>query len=138
MCYVGKATKIFIFVVTVLIVLGLTLGFGLFRHKSHKCSGDSCHSSPPITFPNPNTPVNPSPPDSNPFYTDTQPTPPGSNPTPPPRPPPPDPTLAPPPPAPLLLSPPPPPIGPSITGSPPPSYSPPSNTVLVTPGPVHA
>ncbi|XP_044466570.1 protein TRACHEARY ELEMENT DIFFERENTIATION-RELATED 7A [Mangifera indica] len=55
MCYVGKATKIFIFIVTVLVVLGLVFGFGLLRHgirKSHNCSGDSCHS-PPNLFPNP-------------------------------------------------------------------------------------
>ncbi|KAG6589183.1 hypothetical protein SDJN03_17748, partial [Cucurbita argyrosperma subsp. sororia] len=81
MCYVGKATKIFIFIVTVLVVLGLVLAFGVFRHslqKPHKCLGDSCFS-PPTAFPNPNSvpsgsaasnqPQNPpKPPDSNPNH----------------------------------------------------------------------
>ncbi|KDP42503.1 hypothetical protein JCGZ_00300 [Jatropha curcas] len=163
MCYVGKATKIFIFIVTVLVVLGLTLGFGLLRHglkKAHHCSGDSCHSSPPFTFPNPNPSLNPSPsspnavpagnPPSPPDSGTNQPSPPDSgpnqpsNPSPPQfsSPPPPDSNLIipPPPPAPepiLLLSPPPP-VAPAITGAPPPSYNPPSSTELVTPGPVHA
>ncbi|KAJ4976272.1 hypothetical protein NE237_001378 [Protea cynaroides] len=38
---------IFIFIISALVVVGLILGFGLFRHglqKNHKCSGDSCHS----------------------------------------------------------------------------------------------
>ncbi|KAK9133587.1 hypothetical protein Scep_013115 [Stephania cephalantha] len=54
MCYVGKATKIFIFIVTVLVVVGLVVGFGLIRHhnKAHKCSGagagdPSCYQPPP-------------------------------------------------------------------------------------------
>ncbi|KAF5947368.1 hypothetical protein HYC85_013325 [Camellia sinensis] len=58
MCYVGKSTKIFIFIITVLVVTGLLLGFGLLRRaihtKSHKCSGDSCHQSSKPVFPNPN------------------------------------------------------------------------------------
>ncbi|KAL7219007.1 hypothetical protein ACSBR2_012138 [Camellia fascicularis] len=66
MCYVGKATKIFIFIVTVLVVTGLLLGFGLLRHgigNSHKCSGDpssSCHQSQ-MSFPSPNPNPNPNP-----------------------------------------------------------------------------
>ncbi|XAR68076.1 hypothetical protein NMG60_11003077 [Bertholletia excelsa] len=58
MCYVGKATKIFIFVVTVLVATGLVLGFGLLRyhtHQTHKCSADSCPQSSPV-FPNPIAP----------------------------------------------------------------------------------
>ncbi|PIA58471.1 hypothetical protein AQUCO_00500423v1 [Aquilegia coerulea] len=62
MCYVGKATKIFIFIVTVVVVIGLILGFGLFRHaseKNQKCSGYSCEtpststSTPPSQFTTP-------------------------------------------------------------------------------------
>ena len=40
MYYGGKATKIFIFIVTVLAVTGLVIDFGLLRHsiqKTHKC-----------------------------------------------------------------------------------------------------
>ncbi|KHN36565.1 hypothetical protein glysoja_001296 [Glycine soja] len=73
MCYVGKATKIFIFIVTVLVVLGLVLGLGLLRRHHHntsnKCSDESCIiPSPATTFPNPNfnTPTPPSPIDNNP------------------------------------------------------------------------
>ncbi|KAF6173915.1 hypothetical protein GIB67_039866 [Kingdonia uniflora] len=55
MCFVGKATKIFIFIVTVLVVMGLIVGFGLAKrglnHKTHKCDGGSCDNdsspSPP-------------------------------------------------------------------------------------------
>ncbi|KAL0405564.1 UNVERIFIED_CONTAM: hypothetical protein Slati_3870300 [Sesamum latifolium] len=56
MCYVGKATKIFIFIVTALVVTGLVLGFGLLRHhgKSHKCSPDSCPEATPVIYPTPN------------------------------------------------------------------------------------
>ncbi|KAJ6683513.1 hypothetical protein OIU85_007224 [Salix viminalis] len=68
MCYIGKATKIFIFIVTVLVILGFVLGFGLLRHrlhKSHKCSDgdDDCHS-PQLSFPDPTTsgPSGPTPP----------------------------------------------------------------------------
>ncbi|KAJ0051746.1 hypothetical protein Pint_02086 [Pistacia integerrima] len=140
MCYVGKATKIFIFIVTVLVVLGLVLGFGLLRHsiqKSHKCSGDSCHS-PPILFPNPNPSSNlpspagssqPSPP--SPDLGSSPPSPPNPNPSPTPPPPiatnptPPPPTL-PPPPLPSDIT----------TGAPPPGSS--ANFVVVSPGLVHA
>ncbi|KAL6975727.1 hypothetical protein U1Q18_024521 [Sarracenia purpurea var. burkii] len=56
MCFVGKATKIFLYLVTVLVMTGLILGFGLLRHGihlTHKCSDDSCHQ-PPVVFTNPN------------------------------------------------------------------------------------
>ncbi|KAE8075761.1 hypothetical protein FH972_014449 [Carpinus fangiana] len=115
MCYVGKATKIFfIFIVTVLVVLGLVLGFGLLRRtlqNTHKCSGDSCHSSSPsplVAFPNPSfTP--PSPPNPYPCADpniSNQPSPPNPNPSP---------------------SSPPPPVAPNNQPSP----------VMATPGPVH-
>jgi len=152
MCYVGKATKIFIFIVTVLVILGLVLGYELLRHrlhKSHQCSGDDddCHP-PQLTFPNPTTsgPSGLPPPSTAGIYqfSPPPPTPPdsGTNLHPPPPPPPTPPDIGtnlppPPPPPPLLLSPPPP-SAPDITGAPPPSNNPPSNTVLVTPGPVHA
>uniref|UniRef100_A0A6M2EJM2 Uncharacterized protein n=1 Tax=Populus davidiana TaxID=266767 RepID=A0A6M2EJM2_9ROSI len=141
MCYVGKATKIFIFIVTVLVILGLVLGFELLRHrlhKSHKCSDedDDCHP-PQLTFPNPTTsgPSGLTPPSTAGISQ--------SSPPPPPPPPPPTPpdistNLPPPPPSPLLLSPPPPspppPTVPAVTEAPPPSNNPPSSTVLVTPG----
>ncbi|OVA11663.1 hypothetical protein BVC80_8997g42 [Macleaya cordata] len=54
MCYVGKATKIFIFIVAVLVVVGFVLGFsimGLRNLKAHKCSDDYCRkpiSSDPV------------------------------------------------------------------------------------------
>ncbi|MFQ6637297.1 hypothetical protein Gotur_013609 [Gossypium turneri] len=109
--YVGKATKIFIFIVTALVVLGLVLGLGLFRHalqKSHKCSGDSCPSSIP-----------PSPASNNPPTGDLTPPPPppNTNPNPPPQ------------------FPPPPPASTAVLAAPP--YSQPT-PVLVAPGPVHA
>ncbi|KAG7022883.1 hypothetical protein SDJN02_16619, partial [Cucurbita argyrosperma subsp. argyrosperma] len=114
MCYVGKATKIFIFIVTVLVVLGLVLAFGVFRHslqKPHKCLGDSCFS-PPTAFPNPNSVPSGSAASNQP---QNPPKPPDSNPNPPPQnpfpasPPPPD-VASPPPPAtiPTPLPPPPP------------------------------
>jgi hypothetical protein len=151
MCYVGKATKIFIFIVTVLVILGLVLGYELLRHrlhKSHKCSGDDddCHP-PQLTFPNPTTsgPSGLTPPSAAGIYqfSPPPPTPPdsGTNLHPPPPPPtPPDigTNLPPPPPPPPLLLSPPPPAVPAVTGAPPPSNNPPSSTVLVTPGPVHA
>ncbi|KAM0049463.1 hypothetical protein Hdeb2414_s0008g00286251 [Helianthus debilis subsp. tardiflorus] len=65
MCYVGKATKIFIFLIIVLLITGLLLGFGVLRHKihpnSHNCSADSCSQSdlnppPPVDFPITSTP----------------------------------------------------------------------------------
>ncbi|XP_042972821.1 sulfated surface glycoprotein 185-like [Carya illinoinensis] len=140
MCYVGKATKIFIFIVTVLVVIGLLLGFGLLRHalqKTHKCSGDSCHSysSSPVAVPFPNPlSVPPTPPNPNPSPdpgTSNQPSPPNPNPS-----------LSPPPPY-SNLSPPPPYSDPSPPPPSPPLPSmaaPPSNLptpALVTPGPVH-
>ncbi|XVF66954.1 hypothetical protein PTKIN_Ptkin10aG0081300 [Pterospermum kingtungense] len=156
MCYVGKATKIFIFIVTVLVVSGLILGFGLFRHglhKSHKCSGDSCS-----VFPNPMTP----PPSSSsylpsPAIGSNQPTTPTSNPSPnpppsstptpnpPPSPPTGDPTPTTPPPPPNT-NPNPPPQFPPPAAPPPPISSavlavPPYNQptpLLAAPGPVHA
>ncbi|XP_052177617.1 leucine-rich repeat extensin-like protein 3 [Diospyros lotus] len=119
MCYVGKATKIFIFIVTVLVVTGLVLGFGILRrrsHKNHDCSGDSCLESPevfpaaPTLTPNPNPNPNPIP-----------------NPPPPPYPPIPNPGSFP-------LPPPP----PAVVGSTaqPPSFAPPNP--VVTPGPMQA
>ncbi|KAB2035682.1 hypothetical protein ES319_D04G170100v1 [Gossypium barbadense] len=152
MCYVGKATKIFIFIVTALVVLGLVLGFGLLRHHkshSHKCSGgDSCPS--PNFFPNPISTPN-SPPFSSssssynpppPAIGSNQPTSPNSPPTsiPTANPPPPavqDPTPTPPPPdanpnPPPQSTPPPP---PAVLPVPP--YNQPT-PVLVAPGPVHA
>ncbi|KAK7263569.1 hypothetical protein RJT34_31161 [Clitoria ternatea] len=48
MCYVGKATKIFIFIVTVLVVVGIVFGFGLLRrsHRNNavKCSDGTCNT----------------------------------------------------------------------------------------------
>ncbi|XP_057461858.1 leucine-rich repeat extensin-like protein 3 [Actinidia eriantha] len=118
MCYVGKATKIFIFIVTVVVVTGLVFGFGVLRHgihKSHKCSGDvSCNQSPVVVFPNP-SPSTLTPTTINPY----------SPPPPPSIPPPPDtgstPTPTPPPPV-------------VVTAAPPPSFTPP--TPVGTPGPV--
>ncbi|CAK9135269.1 unnamed protein product [Ilex paraguariensis] len=134
MCYVGKATKIFIFIITVLVVTGLVLGFGLLRHavqKSHKCSGDSCRDSSRV-FPDPN-PVNPfSNPSPNPSSS------PSLSPPPPPPPPPPNsnPSSNPSPPLPLPPPPPspplPPPPPPVVATAPLPLISPPS-PVLVTP-----
>ncbi|KAI3736256.1 hypothetical protein L6452_15794 [Arctium lappa] len=156
MCYIGKATKIFIFIITVLVITGILIGFTVLRHtihpKSHKCSGDSCYQSdfyPPP--PSPEIPIstNPSDPTSNP------------SPFPPPPPPssgsssnlspPPPPTAAslasppsgssanqtpPPPPTPVVISAPPPPT-PVVIPAPPPVFNPPS-PVPVTPGPVNS
>ncbi|KVI04160.1 hypothetical protein Ccrd_017532 [Cynara cardunculus var. scolymus] len=81
MCYVGKATKIFIFIITVLVITGLVIGFSVIRRtihpKSHKCSGESCFQSefyppppPPLEMPISSAPdpnaSNPSDPTSNP------------------------------------------------------------------------
>ncbi|KAL4348098.1 hypothetical protein GQ457_17G005030 [Hibiscus cannabinus] len=129
MCYVGKATKIFIFIVTVLVVSGLVLGFGLLRHgHSHKCDGDSCRP-PPNVFPNPISTTN-SPPSSS--YNPPSPaidsnSPADQDPTPPPI------STDPNPPPPQL--PPPPPV--SSTVLPVPPYNQPT-PVLAAPGPVHA
>ncbi|XP_021774091.1 proline-rich receptor-like protein kinase PERK2 [Chenopodium quinoa] len=137
MCYVGKATKIFIFIVIVLAFIGLILGFTLIKHgvrKSHKCSESSSDSScsPTIQqFPNPipapliSTTPNPNPnPDSNPSPYP----PPNVNPT---LSPPPNPNLYPPPSSgsgsgssPVMTPPPPPPapvmISPVVVPVPPP------------------
>ncbi|XP_059285050.1 pollen-specific leucine-rich repeat extensin-like protein 3 [Lycium ferocissimum] len=139
MCYVGKATKIFIFIVTVLIVTGLILGFGLLRHRnqknSNKCSDDSCNQNQyesPIVANFSNNPVSPLPIPNLP--------PPPPPPTPTDNPSPETPDLAPPPPplSPPLVSLPPPPLPPpAVTLAPPPALSPPS-PVTVTPGPVHS
>ncbi|CAI0550233.1 unnamed protein product [Linum tenue] len=154
MCYVGKATKIFIFIVAVAVVAGLILAFGLFRrgasHQSRRqCSpeDESCYSppAPAAVFANPN-PATPSSPGSSSSPISAQPSPPtpdsGNQPppfSPPSAPPPAQETASPPPPLqPLPISPPPP-NAPAITGAPPPSsLNPPSGTVLVAPGPVHA
>uniref|UniRef100_A0A6V7QVK9 Uncharacterized protein n=1 Tax=Ananas comosus var. bracteatus TaxID=296719 RepID=A0A6V7QVK9_ANACO len=62
MCYVGKATKIFFFVVGVLAVGGLVLGFGLARHswahKARPCQSPNCRPIysdpiPAVTGPDP-------------------------------------------------------------------------------------
>lgn len=148
MCYVGKATKIFIFIVTVLVVTGLILGFGLLRHHNQKrendCSGDSCDQNQyqnPIgnTPPTPNNPIS-----SLPISTPSQPNTPNPN-LPPPPPSPPDnptpesPNLAPPPPDTVVSTPPPlpPPPPPAVSLAPPPTLSPPS-PVTVSPGPVQS
>ncbi|KAJ6908476.1 hypothetical protein NC651_018782 [Populus alba x Populus x berolinensis] len=136
MCYVGKATKIFIFIVTVLVILGFVLVFGLLRHHLHKsqnCADDSCQSphlpfpTPPLTVPTGLTPPSPmgfSPPSPPDYGSTPPPSPPDTGTTP----------LSPPPP-PLPLPPPPlpPPASPVINGAPPPTNNPPSSTVLVTP-----
>ncbi|XP_050379927.1 pollen-specific leucine-rich repeat extensin-like protein 3 [Argentina anserina] len=154
MCYVGKATKIFIFVVTVLVVVGLVLGFGILRHglhdKPHKCSGDSCSpsDSSPLQFPTPsstsnqpisdpisppNPTLNPSPPTSStpsPPSPDFSPPPPSTISTP--TPPPPDQSTSNPPPVPV--SNPPPPI--TVSNPPPPvtvSSQPPPPVTLAAP-----
>ncbi|KAK8508606.1 hypothetical protein V6N13_130606 [Hibiscus sabdariffa] len=120
-CYVGKATKIFIFIVTVLVALGLLLGLRLLRHahpKSHNCSPDSCPSSSFVG----NTPPPPSPSSPPPSPAFNPPTAYPTSPPPPPQFPP--PSAAPPPPAPTAVL------------APPPSNQP--TPVLVAPGPVHA
>ncbi|KAL9322545.1 hypothetical protein ACSQ67_010598 [Phaseolus vulgaris] len=147
MCYVGKATKIFIFIVTVLLVLGLVLGLGLLRRRHHTntandCSDGSCfHPSPSLPDPNFNSPTPP----SSIQYPPTPPTIPVTNPTAPvtnPTPPPPSDTNPSSPPPPMLQSPPPPPP-PEETAPPnPPSVAaPPINTptpgsALVAQGPL--
>ncbi|KAL3332848.1 hypothetical protein AABB24_033090 [Solanum stoloniferum] len=149
MCYVGKATKIFIFIVTVLVVTGLILGFRLLRHHNqkgeNKCSGDSCDQNqyqspiiypPPTTSTSTNNPISPLP-----ISTPSQPNTP--NPNLPPPPPPPDnptpetPNLTPPPPPDTVVSTPPPLPPPAVSLTPPPTLSPPS-PVTVSPGPVQS
>ncbi|GFY99133.1 hypothetical protein Acr_13g0005340 [Actinidia rufa] len=136
MCYVGKATKIFIFIITALVVTGLVLGFGILRnglHKAHKCSGDSCHQAQAV-FPNPTPNNNTTPPAPNSSSILNPPPPP-----PPPveitvAPPPVAITVAPPPPVAVTVEPPPPPV--AITVAPPPNFAPPSP--VVTPSPEQA
>ncbi|RAL41819.1 hypothetical protein DM860_009001 [Cuscuta australis] len=145
-CYIGKATKIFIFIVTVLVLTGLILGLGgLFRKRNRdrgdhaSCSGESCNltasPAPPnqinpiATFPDPNPSI--SPPNNGPSSSA------------PPPPPPPDsvdqspesPNSAPPPPQ-LQASAPPPPPPPAVSAIPP-ELSPPS-AALVASGPAHS
>ncbi|KAL6527431.1 hypothetical protein OROGR_016521 [Orobanche gracilis] len=60
MCYVGKATKIFVLIVAILVITGLVLGFTLLRHhgihkKSNNCDSDSCEETAPIVFPAPDS-----------------------------------------------------------------------------------
>ncbi|KAJ9550188.1 hypothetical protein OSB04_014233 [Centaurea solstitialis] len=163
MCYVGKATKIFIFIITVLVVTGLIVGIGVLRRtihpKSHKCSGDSCYQSdffPPPPLPEFPISSNPSDPTSNPSPFPPPPPPPessgsSSNLSPPPpaaaaaaaaSPPPSgsssDRTPPPPPPA-VVVSTgsPPPPAPPVVVAAPPPALNPPS-PVPVTPGPANS
>ncbi|KAJ8465220.1 hypothetical protein OPV22_027772 [Ensete ventricosum] len=56
-CYVGKATRIFFFVVAVLLVVGLVLGCGFFRHGSRggntrgSCGSDACRPARPQPVP---------------------------------------------------------------------------------------
>ncbi|CAA3027581.1 leucine-rich repeat extensin 3 [Olea europaea subsp. europaea] len=136
MCYVGKATKIFIFLVAVVVVTGLVLGFGLFKHalhhKTHKCTDESCQqSTTPVIFPSPPTQPhgdNPSPNGPNPISPPPRDSPSENVPNPSVSPPP--PLSLPPPPPPAESLPPPPP--PSVV--PPPAVSPPSP---VSPGPVN-
>ncbi|KAI7750897.1 hypothetical protein M8C21_025949, partial [Ambrosia artemisiifolia] len=125
-----KATKIFIFLITVLLITALVLGFSLLRRNihinSHKCSGDSCSQShpypapPPVIFPITSTPASGS---SNPsdLFPPPPPSPPSGSSS----------DLAPPPPAPSLApppsessngnqAPPPPPVTPVSVVTPPP------------------
>ncbi|KAF3778745.1 hypothetical protein EJ110_NYTH42896 [Nymphaea thermarum] len=57
MCYVGKASKIFIGIVVVLVIVGMILAFRWVRHEpNHKsrqqqCEGNRC--SPPSFYPQP-------------------------------------------------------------------------------------
>lgn len=113
MCYVGKATKIFILLITFLFITGLILGFGFLRHAIHKtpCSGDSCRQSSPLTPPNPNPTTSP---DPNPSANDLPPPPPDQNHG--------------------SIHYPPPPPPPVAAAAPPPNLSPP----LVAPGPMHS
>ncbi|KAK9155895.1 hypothetical protein Sjap_003375 [Stephania japonica] len=127
MCYVGKATKIFIFIVTVLVVVGLLMGFGLLRHhnKAHKCAGGgagdpSCYQPPPVVsdpIPATGTPTTiPVPGTTSPeISTPSIPSPPGMSP-------------------PLVPSPP----GVLMPSAPGPGSNAPQVPALTTPGPAHA
>ncbi|KAM7498256.1 hypothetical protein LguiA_022670 [Lonicera macranthoides] len=134
MCYVGKATKIFIFIATAIVVTGLLLGFGLTHHvihKTHQCSGDTCPPTPQL-YPS-NNPTPPTPNFNNSPGSPAAPPPPQSQ-SPPPPPnedsgstpnlPPPDPPASVPPPPP-----------PPVVAAQSPVFSPPSS---VAPGPVNS
>lgn len=136
MCFVGKATKIFIFLITVVVITGLVFGFGILRHtihpKSHKCSDQSCSQShfyppPPMPeFPIPSSPdpnaINspPPPPPSSGSTTDFSPPPAATSPS-------------------VVIKPPTPspPRPPVVTVAQPPTINPPS-PVPVTPGPMNS
>ncbi|KAJ0974834.1 hypothetical protein J5N97_016799 [Dioscorea zingiberensis] len=63
-CYVGKATKIFFFIVAVLAVTGLVLGFGVLRrgaaHKPQGCDDPQCRPTAVPFIPPPSNPSSPS------------------------------------------------------------------------------
>lgn len=145
MCYVGKATKIFIFLITVLIITSLVFVFGILRRtvhaKSHQCSGDSCYQSdfyPPPSPPFPEFSI-PSAPD----LTFNPPPPPSLSPSRPPSSPGSSTSLSMPPPAAASAPPPPPESSVDRTPSPPPppvpvvtTPLPPSGVVVAPPPPV--
>ncbi|KVH95951.1 extensin-like [Cynara cardunculus var. scolymus] len=134
MCYIGKATKIFIFIVAAIVVTGLVVGFGLFGRnihpKSHKCTGEYCSlpdysPPPPLQFPFPSVTVpNASNPSDPTFNSDAPPPPPSASPT--------DPSSSPPLPPPLPVSIVTPPA--VATTDPPLAFSPPSP--VPSPGPI--
>nr|GEZ06951.1 proline-rich receptor-like protein kinase PERK2 [Tanacetum cinerariifolium] len=151
MCYVGKATKIFIFIISVIAITGLVVGFGFIRHnthpsKSHQCSsGDDClfsgYSPPPPpsaqlpfpSLPNPSDQTTPplQPPEtaqSPPSETSVSPPPPPYTSVSPPS----DSSLLPPPPSPAISDQSPPPPDSVVTAAPP---TPP---VQVAPGPTNS
>ncbi|KAI3714125.1 hypothetical protein L1987_72715 [Smallanthus sonchifolius] len=162
MCYVGKATKIFIFIVAVIVVTGLVVGLSILGRnihpKSHKCSGDECSISdsdysppPPFQIPFPSLPnYNP----SDPTASSTSPPPPPpetylSPPAPPetslsppetslPQPPPPETSLTPPPSTSLDNPSPPPPIPVSVVTPPAAVTAAPPPAVEVSPGPMNS
>ncbi|PWA51143.1 hypothetical protein CTI12_AA466430 [Artemisia annua] len=147
----GKATKIFIFIISVIAITGLVVGFGFIRHhthpKSHQCSsGDDClfsGYSPPTppsaqlpfpSLPNPSNPSDqttspPSPPQP-PETAQSPPAPPSENSQPPPAPE--NPQSPPAPPSETSVPPPPPPD--TLVSSPPP----PSDSSLLPPPPTPA
>ncbi|CAH9089252.1 unnamed protein product [Cuscuta europaea] len=143
-CYIGKATKIFIFIVTLLVVTGLLLGLRGFltKHRNHKdADNTSCYADSCDLTANPNSQINPIsafpntnsgsvPPNNGPSSSAQPPPPPGSlnpslN----------NPNFTPPSPQ-FQASTPPPPQSQSVSARPP-SLSPPS-AALVASGPVHS
>ncbi|KAG6420432.1 hypothetical protein SASPL_116959 [Salvia splendens] len=148
MCYVGKATKIFVFIVA---ILGLVLGFTLLRHHGirKRCNSDPCADTDPNLFrPSGSNRLNPPPQSQSSDSTvPDSPPPPSDNPSPSApdwSPPPPTlslspsvPDLSPPdnlsPSVPELSSPPPPAV---ISATPPPEFSRPI-PVPVAPGPLN-